>query len=152
MTNDPRGKKKRLLPSVTLAESYRLCRQRTQQALSSYRWLIGNLPKDRKTACPCCAGLNGSFFRNVQHPSGPRHPGTNAGRHARGHAKQLYGGRIHGSVSCLAGYAKTFRDSGAVFCMTSLRPRTCAFALTSSAALINGYSWDVAQGAAPCWH
>ncbi|MGI9519026.1 MAG: phytoene/squalene synthase family protein, partial [Pirellulaceae bacterium] len=40
--------KKRVLPPVTLDESYRLCQQRVHEDLGSHRWILGNLAREQR--------------------------------------------------------------------------------------------------------
>ena len=42
------GEKKRMLPTVTLEESYQLCEQVSRKRFADQRWMIGNLPRDKK--------------------------------------------------------------------------------------------------------
>ena len=41
--------KKRILPTVSLQDSYRLCQRMTKQDLGAFRWMVGNLPRETQS-------------------------------------------------------------------------------------------------------
>ncbi len=56
-------KPKRVLPPVTLEQSYQLARERTLTALSDYRWSVGHVPRDDRRYLYAVAALSARTAR-----------------------------------------------------------------------------------------